>query len=368
MAVLSYRDLKRKAKTKPEGLKKSSIAILGDTATQLLDKAIVGYGVEKGLDIEIYEADYDQIDLQVFSPDSELYTHDSEFILIYKATEKLIKSYYKSEAKESFAERQIETLENYINTIQEKTKAKILISNFIELPDMVFNNFGNKVVQSWTYQLRKLNYKLMDLAISNPNVFIVDLCSIHNMLGRESSYSPQTHVRTDIVTSFEFVPRIAQSVVDIVASISGKFKKCLILDLDNTTWGGIIGDDGIEKIQVGSLGLGKAFTELQLWAKNLKNRGIILCICSKNTDHIAKEPFEKHPDLNLNNDGQFSWVAQNNGKTSQFGGRFTLENGTLTLARSSDNQKLAGKMTLSASGFNFLLNGAKDGGLNFQQS
>lgn len=299
MAVLSYRDLKRKAKTKPEGLKKSSIAILGDTATQLLDKAIVGYGVEKGLDIEIYEADYDQIDLQVFSPDSELYTHDSEFILIYKATEKLIKSYYKSEAKESFAERQIETLENYINTIQEKTKAKILISNFIELPDMVFNNFGNKVVQSWTYQLRKLNYKLMDLAISNPNVFIVDLCSIHNMLGRESSYSPQTHVRTDIVTSFEFVPRIAQSVVDIVASISGKFKKCLILDLDNTTWGGIIGDDGIEKIQVGSLGLGKAFTELQLWAKNLKNRGIILCICSKNTDHIAKEPFEKHPDMVL---------------------------------------------------------------------
>ncbi len=72
--------------------------------------------------------------------------------------------------------------------------------------------------------------------------------------------------------------------------------------------------------------------------------------------------------LNLNDDGQFSWVAQNNGKTSQFGGRFTIENGTLTLARSSDNQKLAGKMTFSGSGFNFLLNGAKDGGLNFQQS
>ena len=69
--------------------------------------------------------------------------------------------------------------------------------------------------------------------------------------------------------------------------------------MDNTTWGGIIGDDGIEKIQIGTLGLGKAFTELQLWAKNLKERGIILAVCSKNTDHIAKEPFEKHPDMIL---------------------------------------------------------------------
>ena len=203
MGVLSYRDLKRKAKTSREGLKKTSLSILGDTATQLLDKGIAGYGVEKGLDIQIYEADYDQIDLQVFSPNSELYEQESEFILIYKATEKLIKSYYKSEDKKSFAERKISEIENYIESLSQKTKAKILISNFVELPDMVFNNYGNKVEISWIYQLRKLNFQLMELAIKHPNVFIVDLASIHNLLGRSESYNPQTHVRTDIVTSFE---------------------------------------------------------------------------------------------------------------------------------------------------------------------
>lgn len=309
MGVLSYRDLKRKTKESREGLKKSSISILGDTATQLLEKGIVGYGIEKGLDLEVYEADYDQIDLQVFSPNSELYNQKSEFILIYKASEKLVKSYYKSESKSSFADKKISEFEDYIAAIQEKSNSKILIANFIELPDMVFNNFGNKVESSWAYQLRKLNFMLMDLAIKNPNVFIVDFSSIQSQLGRAASYNPQTHIRTDIVTSFEFVPRIAQSIADIIASIVGKFKKCLILDLDNTTWGGIIGDDGIEKIQVGSLGLGKAFTELQLWAKNLKNRGIILCICSKNTDHIAKEPFEKHPDMVLSLDDISVFVA-----------------------------------------------------------
>jgi FkbH-like protein len=64
-------------------------------------------------------------------------------------------------------------------------------------------------------------------------------------------------------------------------------------------WGGIIGDDGIENIQLGSLGIGKAFTEFQYWIKKLKNRGIIVAVCSKNTESVAMEPFLKHPDMVL---------------------------------------------------------------------
>ena len=63
--------------------------------------------------------------------------------------------------------------------------------------------------------------------------------------------------------------------------------------------GGIIGDDGIENIQIGDLGIGKAFTEVQAWVKQLKQRGIILAVCSKNDERIAREPFEKHPDMVL---------------------------------------------------------------------
>jgi FkbH-like protein len=64
-------------------------------------------------------------------------------------------------------------------------------------------------------------------------------------------------------------------------------------------WGGVIGDDGIENIQIGNLGIGKVFTEFQYWLKKLKNRGIILAICSKNTESVAKAPFERHPDMVL---------------------------------------------------------------------
>jgi FkbH-like protein len=89
----------------------------------------------------------------------------------------------------------------------------------------------------------------------------------------------------------------------------GKFKKCVVLDLDNTVWGGIIGDDGLENIQVGSLGIGKAFTEFQYWVKKLKNRGVIVAVCSKNTESVAKEPFEKHPDMVLKLDDIAVFIA-----------------------------------------------------------
>lgn len=102
-----------------------------------------------------------------------------------------------------------------------------------------------------------------------------------------------------MVLSLDVLPHIAYKTVDIINAIKGKIKKCLILDLDNTTWGGIIGDDGIENIQVGSLGIGKAFSEFQHWAKKLKNRGIIVCICSKNTESVAVVPFKEHPDMVL---------------------------------------------------------------------
>lgn len=301
MEVLDFKQLKKNIKKDRTGFKNVSVSLLGNHATQFLAKGIEGYGVEHQLDIDLYEAEYDLIDIQIFNPDSELYEKASEFVIITKSELKLLKAYYKTPSAEKpfFAEKIVEEFRSYIDTINSRQQSKIIISNFIELPDMVFNNFGNNTKHSWTYQVRAVNFKLMELAMEYKNLFICDVSSIHNRLGRKDSFDPQMYIRTDVTTNFDFQPYVAQSMVDLIKASVGKFKKCLILDLDHTTWGGIIGDDGIEGIQIGSLGLGKAFTELQLWAKNLKDRGIILAICSKNTESIAKEPFEKHPDMVL---------------------------------------------------------------------
>jgi FkbH-like protein len=113
-------------------------------------------------------------------------------------------------------------------------------------------------------------------------------------------FDPSVYVSTEMVLSIDAIPHVAYRALDIICAAKGHFKKCLILDLDNTMWGGVIGDDGVENIQLGhGLGIGKAFSEFQQWVKKLKNRGIIIAVCSKNNEDTAKEPFYKHPDMIL---------------------------------------------------------------------
>ena len=123
---------------------------------------------------------------------------------------------------------------------------------------------------------------------------------MQNKFGRDWMFDSSVYVSTEMVLSIDALPYISSRVLDIICAIEGKFKKCLILDLDNTVWGGIVGDDGWENIQVGhGLGIGKAFSEFQQWIKKLKNRGIIIAVCSKNDEDKAKEPFDKNPDMVL---------------------------------------------------------------------
>lgn len=299
--MVSYNQLKKNLKKDFTGLKKIKIAILSDSASQLINTCIKGYGYECGIDFDIYEADYNQIDLQILDPSSELYEFDAEYIFINKCTEKLLKHHQKSNSLEQaeLASNSITQLQQYIETLNHRTKARIIVNNYVEINDSVFGNYACKVEASFIYQVRKLNYEIMGLCRTYKNVFISDFVGLQSLLGHSYVFDPRMYVNADMVYSLDFLPHVAKSITDIVLSASGTFKKCLILDLDNTTWGGIIGDDGLEGIQIGYLGIGKVFTELQLWAKQLKQRGIILAICSKNTESIAQEPFMKHPDMVL---------------------------------------------------------------------
>ena len=82
--------------------------------------------------------------------------------------------------------------------------------------------------------------------------------------------------------------------IDIFRAVKGRGVKCIALDLDNVLWGGVIGDDGLEGIRLGELGEGEAYVHFQLWLKELRARGIILAVCSKNDEAKAREPFRKH--------------------------------------------------------------------------
>ncbi|MFC6267099.1 HAD-IIIC family phosphatase [Frigoriflavimonas asaccharolytica] len=296
----TFSELKKVLKQNTEGLKKIRVALLGDTATQFLNVALKGTAINSGFELEIFEADFGQISRQVLDPTSEFYEFEADYAIIFESSHKLLSSYYKQyDSQLSFAENKIHYIEEMYQTIQSRIKSRILFCNFPGIDNQVFGNFSHKVESSFVFQQQKINYLLSELALKKENLFIVDLVSIQNKWGRNAMFSPNIYINTEMVLSLDILPIVAQDMMGIISSLEGKFKKCLILDLDNTTWGGIIGDDGLENIQIGSLGIGKAFSEFQYWAKALQKRGVILAICSKNDEDKAKEPFEKHPEMVL---------------------------------------------------------------------
>jgi FkbH-like protein len=292
------------------------IAVLADSASQLFCQALKGYGYTQQINLDIWEADYDQIYQTVLDTDSALYAVKPDYVIIYRSVQKLLSSFYKKNQQQKilFAQEQLQFLQTVTGTIGNGISTNIIIVNYNEINDGVFGNFANKIESSFTYQLRKLNYELMNMAIAKKNINICDLSAIQNTVGSTAAISEKLYINTDNTLNIDTLPAVAKAICDIILAYTGRFKKCLILDLDNTLWGGIIGDDGMEGIQIGDLGIGKAFTNFQKWILQLKERGIILAVCSKNTAHIAKEPFEKHPDMVLKLEDIAVFVANWNNK------------------------------------------------------
>lgn len=297
----SFKQLRRICKNREVPSGAPRMALVGDTATQFLTTAIRGETISRGFDLNLFEAEYNQVERQLLDPTSELYAFDAEYIVLFQSTHKL--GEYHSSLSED-AQRELATCRlDFIASICQNPQLegkKLICINYPEIDDTVFGSYANQVESSLTFQVRKLNYGLMELAREYPNLFVCDIAAVQNKIGRDCMFASNVYVSTEMVLSVDALPYVASRVIDIVSALRGQFKKCLILDLDNTVWGGVIGDDGIEGIQLGhGLGIGKAYTEFQMWVKKLKQRGIIICVASKNNEETAKEPFEKHPDMVL---------------------------------------------------------------------
>ena len=294
----SFKELKRNLKSDASHLPRIKVFLAGDTATQFLTTAIKGEAFDRGFNLSLFEADYNQVERQVLDPTSDLYHIGADYTIIFQSSHKFLEQY--SILSASDWETLADTRLSFVRTLCESVPGKIIYYNYPEIGDGVFGNYEDKTKASFIYQTRKLNLGLMELAQEYQNLFICDLSEVQAKYGRDYFFDTSVYVSTEMVLSLDAIPIVASRTMDIICAIEGRFKKCLILDLDNTLWGGIVGDDGWENIQVGhGLGIGKAFTEFQQWIKKLKNRGVIVCICSKNDEEKAKEPFEKNPEMVL---------------------------------------------------------------------
>lgn len=298
--MYSFKELKKARQLDIQG-KQYKLAVLGNCATQFLAMSILGCAKLEQINLEVFDADYNQIDAQLLNPVSETYNFKPDYILLYIASEKIYEEFMQTELslRDDFADNMMNKIQHYWSLISNYSEAKILQMNFVEINDKILGNYSAKIQSAFIYQIRKLNYLLQEAMSKRDNVYPVDLLALQIQQGTNQLFNQALYYSSKVTIDLDALPYVASAVVDILKAMQGKIKKCVILDLDNTLWGGVIGDDGVAGIEIGEYGRGHAFTDFQLWLRQLKDRGILLAVCSKNDETVAKEPFEKNDEMVL---------------------------------------------------------------------
>ena len=284
------------------GLPSLKVAILADFASQKYAEVLRVLFAKNRIDAVLYQAEYDTVELEAFNPGSGLYAFGPDVVLILPSTNALRYKYFQEEdGRLDFAERTAARFADVWRAIGERTKATIIQGNYAMPYERQFGNFDWKVPSSFYVQAHRLNAALADRAASS-SVLVNDIESIASHVGRQTWCDEKLWTMAKALCSLEHLPRVAQNTVDIVLSTRGRGVKCLVLDLDNTLWGGIIGDDGMDGIAIGPFGDGEPFYRLQLFLREMKRRGLVLCVASKNNHDTAMAVFREHPEMVLRED------------------------------------------------------------------
>jgi FkbH-like protein len=276
------------------------IALLSDAATQRFVPILRTLFHRIGIDALFYEAPFDGIQLEVVNPHSQLYRFGPDLIVLLNSVQALRSSFTRRTGDAStFFEEQARNIVSIWDAIKRHSTATLVQSNFVMPYERYFGNFDQKVPGSFSSVVTRLNALIAQEACSRSSVLINDVESVASWVGRRQWFDDRFW---DLAKSFcaaENLPAVAKNIVDIAMSSRGRSVKCVVLDLDNTLWGGVIGDDGVDGIVLNARGDGECFWRFQAYLKELRNRGILLAVCSKNEMSNALLPFDQHPDMLL---------------------------------------------------------------------
>ena len=296
---MDYFALVKEAKSlSASGGAKFKLALLAECSTQHLVPALKALFAREGVDVSLYEGPYGAIRQETLDPASGLYAFKPDAIAILSDARALREPYSRTEeGAEAFAARSADAMIAVWRAIESRCPAVILQATLPVPYERLFGNFDEKAARSLPAAVRRLNRALVDG--SGGNVQICDLDSLASFLGLGRWFDQKLWALAKAPCSFECLPSLAKALVDATRPQRGRVVKCVVTDLDNTLWGGTIGDDGLEGIKLGHGDEGEGYLELQRYLLALKRRGILLAVCSRNDEKTALEPFEKHPEMAL---------------------------------------------------------------------
>lgn len=277
------------------------VAVIGSYTTRSITELILPHLLAEGWWAEIYEGSYGSFETEPLTASSDLYRFAPDYVLIATGVATLQdwpKPGDSESAIEARAEAELAGLRARWECIQKYSKAQIIQHSFEPPPVRSLGHLENRYAHSASRYVERLNQKLWEHEGREIRVLDVNLAAQH--AGVDAWLSPRWYHHS----KHGFDPAATGSYSLLLGglwrALLGRTRKVLVCDLDNTLWGGVIGDDGLEGIALGNgSAQGEAFAAFQRYIQSLRAQGTLLAVCSKNELALAQEPFEKHPDCPL---------------------------------------------------------------------
>ena len=284
------------------GTKPVRLAVLGSATLAHLHASIRVAGLRRSIHVTTYENDYGQYlqelldersGLHAFKPDVVLFAFDA-----YHLTQGLHAAFSIADADAALADT-LARIEQCWTLARTAFACPVMQQTALDVFPAVLGSNEHRLPGSRGRFVARLNEALRIAADAHG----VDLVAVDDAARRDGLaawHDPALWHRSKQEVTPARAPTYGDLVGRVIAARQGRSYKCLVLDLDNTLWGGVIGDDGLDGIVLGQGSpMGEGFTAVQDYAKELARRGVILAVSSKNDEANAWEPFDKHPEMTL---------------------------------------------------------------------
>ena len=292
-----YKRIQREKKEQNDGIK---AAILSSFTIKGLKEILTVEAAEEGIALEIYEGEYNQIPQEILEEQSGMRQYNPDIIFVLWDARSFFGNYYFDaygytvDERKEYIEEKIAEMKQWIAVVSEKFHSMIVWNNMC-LPDYspvgildAKQEFG--LIESMEY----FNIQLRQQIKTKENVYLYDFNRFCAGIGYRNIQDDKMYYFGDMKVALEHMPHLAKEYMAYIRSFQGKNKKCLVLDLDNTLWGGIVGEDGIDGIKIGLHYEEKPYYEFQQYILSLYHRGIILAINSRNNEEDVMEVFRNH--------------------------------------------------------------------------
>lgn len=287
-------------KTSPVSGRPVKVALLSSFTTKGMKEVLHVKCAELGISAEFYEGSYNQYAQEILDPASGLYKFQGDLVFLFIDTRTLFEdkvfSFYDLNPgqRSEFIQKKFDELANLVGTLKNNFQGKIVMHNFEVSTLSPMGILENKQTPGLRSSVNDLNRRLEEKYATDTQVFVFDFEEFSSKFGKDRIFNYKMYYLADIKIDLETIPSLVNEYLRYIKPLLGMTKKCLVLDLDNVLWGGVVGEEGALGIKLGPTPEGRPFWELQKYLLSLHKRGIILAINSKNNPEDIAEVFAKN--------------------------------------------------------------------------